>query len=74
MFFLLQKVKYDIGAEILLSTCTLDVQAVLRSYNKVQPAIDTEISSSIDLGRSQGRRSNFENRNYGFALPVIFDK
>jgi hypothetical protein len=43
-FYLLQKIKYDIGAEIRFSTCTLNVKAVLRSYSKIQPARYTEIS------------------------------
>ena len=56
------KVKYDIGAEILLSTCTLHVNAVLGSYSKIRPATGILSTRSIDLDRSQGCRSNFENQ------------
>ena len=56
---MLPKVKYDIGAEIRLSTCTLDVKGVLGSYSKIQPATGILSTRSIDLARSQGCRSNF---------------
>ena len=57
--YLITKVKYDIGAEILLPTCTLDVKGVLGSYSKIKPATGILSTISIDLARSQGRRSNF---------------
>ena len=53
----LPKVKYDIGVEILLSICTLDVKAVLGSYTKIQPAIDMENSGSIDPAKPRGRNT-----------------
>ena len=59
IYIRLPKVKYDIGAEIRLPTCTLDENPVFWSHGKIQPATGILSTISIDLARSQGRRSNF---------------
>ena len=55
----LQKVKYDIWAEIVLSTCTLRETHVLGSYSKIQPATRILSTRCIVLAKSQLCRSNF---------------
>ena len=63
IYIWLPKVKYDIGAEILLPTCTLDVKGVFWSYSKILPAIHQHrLANNRD--RSQDSRSNFENRKH----------
>ena len=68
------KVKYDTGAEIRLSTCTLDVKGVLGSYSKIQPATYTQISRATVWSRSQACRNNFQKWKCLDLHPAHFRK